>query len=310
MKVQQSLWPPEVGQQFLCPPLAQQVMLLAHAGDVAFFPKDRCFNGSDCNFCHFEHDKRRRKKNKRRAKATELASVSTQGINTIPVLSNAPEDPEIVVCDSSENGSTTPMSGASEAQGFRRNIQDGLCQVDSAQSDIMDIEFSTGPPGQHMACSPHADVGYISDSGFTSQSHLAGSSACPYGIMGPWELQTGNHGGEAGALQFSAFGSHESPAWTFMDHMGCAEAWTPCHSPGLFCPSPYASDGVPYTFSTSMCDDAQQTSSSQSSETHKVSPETESIEVTNQDSARCLPKLRIRGKVRQDFFRRPVFAGA
>lgn len=32
-----------------------------------FFPKGRCTNGYDCEFCHYDHDKRQRKKKKRRS---------------------------------------------------------------------------------------------------------------------------------------------------------------------------------------------------------------------------------------------------
>merc|ERR1719225_1485545 len=35
-----------------------------------FFPRGRCMNGYDCEFCHYEHDKRKRKnKTKKRAEA-------------------------------------------------------------------------------------------------------------------------------------------------------------------------------------------------------------------------------------------------
>merc|ERR1740117_1801569 len=43
-----------------------------------FFPKGRCVNGSDCQFCHFAHEKRKskgkKKKKTRRRKQRQLAS--------------------------------------------------------------------------------------------------------------------------------------------------------------------------------------------------------------------------------------------
>merc|ERR1719215_2440777 len=35
---------------------------------MLFFPRGRCANGYDCNFCHYEHEKRKRRNKKKAAK--------------------------------------------------------------------------------------------------------------------------------------------------------------------------------------------------------------------------------------------------
>lgn len=49
-----------------------------------FFPRGRCMNGYDCEFCHYEHEKRKRKNKK---KGKQVASCRLQGAQ--PVLSQA-----------------------------------------------------------------------------------------------------------------------------------------------------------------------------------------------------------------------------
>lgn len=47
-----------------------------------FHPKGRCLNGYDCNFCHFDHDKRRRTKKMERFQNTVFRRVSYTGLHT------------------------------------------------------------------------------------------------------------------------------------------------------------------------------------------------------------------------------------
>lgn len=52
-----------------------------------FFPKNRCTNGHDCNFCHFDHDKRKRlkkKKKKRGAGGSEQQTPSSSAGGATP----------------------------------------------------------------------------------------------------------------------------------------------------------------------------------------------------------------------------------
>lgn len=50
-----------------------------------FHPKGRCLNGYDCNFCHFDHDKRRRTKKMERFQNGFFRKVSYTGLHTQPI---------------------------------------------------------------------------------------------------------------------------------------------------------------------------------------------------------------------------------
>merc|ERR1719440_1693228 len=54
-----------------------------------FHPKGRCLNGYDCRFCHFDHDKRRRKKKVTNASAGRIWSPNGD-FATLPAAACAP----------------------------------------------------------------------------------------------------------------------------------------------------------------------------------------------------------------------------
>lgn len=50
-----------------------------------FFPRGRCLNGYDCEFCHYEHDKRKRKnKTKKRAEASMMRMAPRAAVHFPP----------------------------------------------------------------------------------------------------------------------------------------------------------------------------------------------------------------------------------
>lgn len=52
-----------------------------HCTRCCFHPKGRCLNGYDCNFCHFDHDKRRRKKKEELFQNRVFSRPSYTGMN-------------------------------------------------------------------------------------------------------------------------------------------------------------------------------------------------------------------------------------
>eukprot|EP00747_Dinoflagellata_sp_TGD_P163433 gnl/TRDRNA2_/TRDRNA2_182096_c0_seq1.p1 gnl/TRDRNA2_/TRDRNA2_182096_c0~~gnl/TRDRNA2_/TRDRNA2_182096_c0_seq1.p1 ORF type:complete len:459 (+),score=97.92 gnl/TRDRNA2_/TRDRNA2_182096_c0_seq1:149-1525(+) len=64
-----------------------------------FFPKGRCTNGFDCEFCHYPHEKRKRKKKKKSAKKESAATEQAQPGAAAPEQATPTSRPAPIGCE-------------------------------------------------------------------------------------------------------------------------------------------------------------------------------------------------------------------
>eukprot|EP00933_Yihiella_yeosuensis_P021747 TRINITY_DN17173_c2_g2_i2.p1 TRINITY_DN17173_c2_g2~~TRINITY_DN17173_c2_g2_i2.p1 ORF type:complete len:391 (+),score=64.41 TRINITY_DN17173_c2_g2_i2:169-1341(+) len=80
-----------------------------------FFPKGRCNNGHDCEFCHFDHEKRKRK-SKKKNKAIDLLSTSAEG-GSLPVSPDRPFGPGGMLSPQADFPSPPVLGAGRDQQG-------------------------------------------------------------------------------------------------------------------------------------------------------------------------------------------------
>lgn len=82
-----------------------------------FFPRNRCSNGYDCEFCHYEHDKRSNRKRKAKKSGSPLGidaddDDSEEGVKNTGLEIQLPLSPESPAGDAMMNWGTTPVGDA------------------------------------------------------------------------------------------------------------------------------------------------------------------------------------------------------
>merc|ERR1719162_1891170 len=71
---------------------AQHSLRMSHSRhrELCILPRGRCMNGYDCEFCHYEHDKRKRKnKTKKRAEAAGMRFAPRSTLHAASMAYNA-----------------------------------------------------------------------------------------------------------------------------------------------------------------------------------------------------------------------------